>query len=112
MCVVSMVMDHYRDRWEPMRWDPLPAPVMPGVFPTNPIPPFFTPMAQPFSREEFDQLKRDVEEMKKLLVRAKEYDRKNNEPDCEMAEKADFIRKIADFVGVDLKDVIGTPKEA
>ena len=49
------------------------------------------------SRAEFDKLKRDVEELK----RAKEYD----EPDCEMDEKVELIRKVAELVGVDIEDL-------
>lgn len=118
MCVVSMVIDHYRDRFSEEPWwkttpGTYPTP-LPDLLPPNPVlpSPFFTKPLAPIGRDEFDQLKRDIEEMKKLLIRAKEYDRKNNEPDCEMAEKAAFIKKIADFVGVDLKDVLGTTKEA
>lgn len=100
MCVVSMIGDHYADKWGPR---------MPDWFPSEPrkkpgatiIPPVN------ISREEFDALKRDVEEMKKLLKRAKEYDERNNEPDCEVEEKMDLLRRVAKLVGVELNDVIG-----
>ena len=36
------------------------------------------------TRAEFEDLKRQVQEMKALLIRAKEYDARNGEPDCEM----------------------------
>jgi len=62
------------------------------------------------SREEFDRLKRDVEEMKALLKRAKEYDERNGEPDCEIDEKMATLRKVAELVGVNLDDVIGKEK--
>lgn len=91
MCVVSMVIDHYRDKW----YEPISVPYYP-----------YTPTVTLISREEFDALKKDVEEMKKLLIRAKEYDRKNNEPDCEMDEKVALVKKIADLVGVSLDDVL------
>ena len=38
---------------------------------------------------------------------AKEYDERNNEPDCEVDEKMDLLRRVAKLVGVDLDDVIG-----
>lgn len=95
MCVVSMVGDHYRDKWGD-RW--------PGAIPATPFQPF-NPIPV-ISREEFDALKKEVEEMKALLKRAKEYDERNNEPDCEIDEKMDLLRKVAKLVGVSLDDVI------
>lgn len=101
MCVVSMVGDHYRDKWEKKLpdWDPMPTWPPPVVQSFNPLP-FI-------SRQEFDELKRDVLEMKELLKRAKKYDEDNNEPDCEIDEKMDLLRKVAKLVGVSLDDVIG-----
>lgn len=94
MCVVSMVGDHY-DTWLPKKY--------PATFPSWPV----LPTQQEVSRQEFDALRRDVEEMKALLRRAKEYDVANNEPDCEIEEKMALLKRIAELVGVDLSDVIG-----
>lgn len=97
MCVSSMIMDHYQDKW------------------TNPLNPLF-PLAPspipPVSKEDFDALKRDVEEMKALLKRAVDYDKRNNEPECEMAEKVALVRKVAEMVGVTLDDVLGKASPA
>lgn len=98
MCAVSMVGDHYRDMWEPRPW-------FPGVLPNT-----FSPQAHtypPISRSEFDELKRQVSEMRDLLKRAKDYDERTGQPDCEMDEKMDFLRKVAKLVGFSLDDVIG-----
>jgi hypothetical protein len=120
MCVVSMVADHYRDRFRDEGWDKyidlyrvptqLPALPPPGYLP---VPPGFVPISE-VSRAEFDELKKLVMEMRDLLKRAKEYDERNNEPHCETEEKVALIKKIADAVGVDLSEVFGTPaaKEA
>jgi len=54
------------------------------------------------TREEFDSLKKTVDEMMKLLKRAKKYDQENNEPDCEIEDKMQFLREVAKRVGVDL----------
>lgn len=94
MCVVSMVADHYRDKWTtgptiPNWMQPIGVPLVPDYI----------------SRADFDKLKADVEEMKALLQRAKLYDEANGEPDCEMADKVDLLRKVADLVGVSLNDV-------
>lgn len=57
------------------------------------------------SREEFDNLKKEIEELRLLLLRAKKYDEDNNEPNCEKDEKTLLLRKIAEKVGVDLSEV-------
>lgn len=91
MCSVSMVGDHYSDLWRQ-----LPALQQPAV---NMFPPQVT-------RAEFDELKRQVSEMVDLLKRAKKYDEENGQPDCEMDEKMDLLRKVAKLVGVDLDTAI------
>lgn len=116
MCVVSMIGDHYRDKWR-KTW--------PSIYPSpgNGLPGYYwdgvwtdnfdnnkTVVAEPISRKEFDALRKDVEEMKELLKRAKEYDERNGEPDCEVDEKMDLLRRVAKFVGVGLDDVIGKAK--
>ena len=95
MCTVSMVGDHYKDIFQPKPWFPQPG----QTFPVAPV-----------SRHEFDELKRQVEEMKSLLKRAKEYDERNDEPHCEVEEKMEVLRMVAKLVGVDLSDVIGPSK--
>lgn len=106
MCTVSMVSDHFMAIW-PQKY--------PDTFPISPTSNPSIPNTQPavkwpqqvdqISREEFDALRKDVEEMKLLLQRAKEYDERNNEPHCEMEEKVALIKKVAEMVGVDLGDV-------
>ena len=58
MCVVSMITDHYRDKW------PLPLPQSP-VVPSIPY--------EQFPWAEYWELKR----------KAEEYDRRTNQPNCE-----------------------------
>lgn len=99
MCVVSMIGDHYRDALpdkHPFIWE--------GTFPVPTLP--------AVSREEFEALRRDVLEMKELLKKAKAYDERNNEPDCEIDEKMAVLRQVAKLVGVDLDDVLGKKGEA
>ena len=98
MCVVSNVGDDWSKRW-----------------PNNPVNPWKdtnpwweqigVPAPSPVSREEFDALKKEMEELKKLLKAAKEYDEKTGQPDCHMDEKVELIKKIAELVGVDLKGI-------
>ena len=49
------------------------------------------------SQEEFQKLKEEVQELKELLIKAKLFDEKTGQPDCEMDEKVDFIKKLGRF---------------
>lgn len=103
MCVVSMVGDHYREKWDRYR-EYISHPVI------NSFPVINLPVAPAVSKEEFDQLKREVADLRKLLERAKEYDARTGQPDCEIADKMEFLRQVAKLVGVSLDDVIGERK--
>lgn len=76
MCVYSMITDHYHDKWREIEktW-----------------PPFRPEPAIPQS---------EIDEFRKLLERAREYDRKNNEPDCGLEDKKKKVRELADRLGV------------
>lgn len=87
MCTVSFIGETFRERWQP----PM---VQPSYVIVNPV-----------TREEFDTLKREVELMHDLLRAAKKYDAEHGEPDCEMDEKVELLRRVAAMVGVDLSDV-------
>ena len=87
MCVVSMVIDHATTTW-PRR--------IPTPWPWNdPTPP--QPLISP------DELK----EFRELLERAREYDRKNSEPECEQDDKRELLKKLAKQLGVDVSFVDG-----
>jgi hypothetical protein len=90
-----MIGDHYRDKWRNLS-----GPYFPNTLQQWPTFP---------TRAEFDELKRQVEEMKELLKRAKKYDEDNGEPNCELDEKMAILRKVAEMVGISLDDVIGKP---
>ena len=109
MCVVSAVGDHYGDRWRDKPY------VQPGTYPysypdivTTDKTPWFTPEVEPIiTREEFDILKIQVQEMHEMLRVAQKYDDDTDQHDCEMAEKVEILRRVAEFVGVSLEDVFG-----
>ena len=114
MCVYSMIMDHYEDRWrrlladqwvqqEYQPYQPYPAYPVPAtpLVPPKPQPPS-APVTQPakpvtgilpVSQEE-------VEEFRRLLERAREYDRRHREPECEDAEKKRRVRELAERLGL------------
>ena len=98
MCVVSMVGDYFGDKWEPFK-QPIPSPIGPFnvVWPSGP------------TQAEFDALKKEVLDMKELLKKAKLYDEKHNEPNCEIESKMEFLKKVAALVGIDLDEVFKKP---
>lgn len=102
MCVVSMVGDYWRDRLPQQ-------PYYPGIQPHIAPPGSLGAMVGNLqvTRAEFDALKKDVEELKKLLAAAKQFDEATGEPDCEHADKIALIKKLAKLVGVDMSDVLG-----
>lgn len=100
MCTVSMVGDFYREKWRPL--EPY---IQPGTG-TSPAAPFYPPFQKAVSPEEFEALKKEVQDMKKLLQMAKIYDEKNGEPNCEMDEKMKLLKDIAKLVGIDLDDIL------
>ena len=112
MCTVSNIGDGYRDNFPP-RW---PGIVHPNTWPTQPtgVPYPSQPgiPGQPVvidtsgvSKQEFEALKKEVEELKQLLKAAKKFDEETGQPDCHMDDKVDFIKKLAEYVGVDLEDI-------
>jgi hypothetical protein len=81
-------------------------PKYPNIYPyVDPVNTGGTVVLPVVSRQEFDALKAEVESLKKLLRAAKIYDEETGQPDCEMDDKVALIKKIAEFVGVDMKDV-------
>lgn len=93
MCVVSNIGDYWKEK-------------LPEKHPwTEPLIPSWPVVLPQVSREEFDALKKEMEELKKLLIAGKEFDEKTGQPDCELEEKIKLIKKFAEFVGVDMKDV-------
>ena len=106
MCMVSNIGDQWGQQF-PQKW--------PGFVPH----PFYpnsggstTPYVPPLgvSQTDFDALKKEVEELKKLLRAAKDFDAKTGQPHCEMDAKVKLIKEIAKLVGVDLGDVFESEK--
>lgn len=85
MCVISMVIDAKAYEWD-QRYFQIPA------IPYPPMP----------TRQELDEFHR-------LLARAREYDKKHGEPDCEIEEKKAKLKAMADELGVAIEFVRATP---
>ena len=95
MCAVSVIGDHYIDKWglgKPNTSEPL-------------IWPNFIERDTP-TKQEFEDLEKEVLDMKQLIKKAKKYDKESGQPDCEIEDKMDFFRKVAKLVGVDLDEVL------
>lgn len=82
-----MIGDHFSEKWQQPEYQKF----------NNPT---------EVTRLEFEALKKEVLEMKGLLAKAKLYDEKNGEPDCEIDAKIAMLRKIAEIVGVNLGDIL------
>jgi len=112
MCTVSNIGDGYRDNFPP-RWrgivhpNPWPAQPTSVPYPSQPGIPGYPLVIDTsgVSKEEFEALKKEVEELKQLLKAAKKFDEETGQHDCHMDDKVDFIKKLAEYVGVDLEDI-------
>lgn len=100
MCVVSNIGDQW-GRDFPERWPNVP------VVPTTGTGTTVTINNPEITKEDFEALRKEVQELKKLLLAAKAYDEATGQPDCEMDEKVELIRRVAELVGVDVDEVFG-----
>jgi hypothetical protein len=91
-----MIGDHYRDKWNVPPYQGYLSQAVEGTT---------TNLFSLITRPEFESLKKEVEEMKALLIKAKIYDEKNNEPNCEMEDKISTLKKMAELMGVSLDEV-------
>ena len=91
MCVVSMVIDHYDDRFK--RWfEPFPT-IQPDTIPIQPIK--REPVSLPLKLEGLDELRQLIAEFKEAIAAAKKVDALTKQPDCEDPEKAKLIERVA-----------------
>jgi len=91
MCIVSLVGDNWQRDFQKR--------------------PYYQPEQTNFnitniSREEFDELKKEVAALKELLIAAKKFDEDTGQPDCEVDDKVALIKSVAKAVGVDLEDIL------
>lgn len=96
MCVVSMVMDDYVDRWGRRYW--------PGIQPSTGSGTVLDNMS--WTLPSAGPTQQELEEFRRLLERAREYDKRMNQPDCELEEKVATLKKLAAQLGVNLDDIL------
>ena len=94
MCVVSMVYDWTWDKWN-RRYNP------PPIVVPNPAAPYYpwpaVPVPQPTPPAPTPE---EVQEFRDLLDRAREYDKRTSQPDCETEEKRRKLLDLADQLGI------------
>lgn len=96
--MVSNVMDSYTPWWDDKN------------NPNNPNTPPFTPekvtdWINSVPRMEFEALKKEVKELRKVIEAAAEFDKKTNQPNCHNDEKLALLKALADALGVDLSNI-------
>lgn len=96
MCTYSMIGDYYRDRVWPQH------PYAPS-YPVQPI----TTIIGGISREEFEELRKEVQELAKLVKAAKQFDEAVGCPDCEADEKVKLVQELLDAFGLSVDDLSG-----
>jgi hypothetical protein len=111
MCIASAISDDF-GRGYP--WGRPVGPIGPVIQPEinpypNPFEKLLIPTAPPISKEDFDALKKEVEELKELLEKAKQYDAKHDEPDCEAEEKIALAKQLGKTFDVDIESVLTKP---
>lgn len=100
--MVSNIGDQYKEQF-PQKW--------PQFVPQVPYDSPKVVIHQGISQSDFDALKKEVEELKKLLQAAKAFDEATGQPHCEIDEKVKLIKAVAKLVGVDLGDVFKQVKK-
>lgn len=110
MCVVSMVNDHYWDKWRPT-WPTQP--------PYNPNEPFIAPEPKYPTPEEIQEMLKklnpapppptaeEIEEFRRLLERAREYDKRMNQQGCDTTDKKAALKALAEFWGINIDFIDG-----
>lgn len=105
MCATSAVFDYWRET------HPYPPTIAQPYTVTYPIPGQQEKEVNDL-KSEVGRLRKELLELRKLLLAAKKFDEETGQPDCEMDEKVDFVRKFADMVGVDMSDVFPNAAQA
>ena len=102
MCVVSAVIDNY-EQWRPNIFKKYDTEDWPTLLPPqdNKIYPF-----NYASKEEVEELRKEIQMLKDILIKAKLFDDETGQMDCEKVEKVAMLKKIAKALDIDLDDVL------
>lgn len=107
MCVYSTVSDYWQKdferkypsvyEWVEQSRTPLDSVVRPT--------PSKEDRSIPATKEDIQNLRKEIESLKKLLKAASTFDEETDQAHCETEEKVALIKKVAELVGVDLSDL-------
>lgn len=101
MCVVSNIGDNYQrnDGWP---WRPVnPWPPLPEI--DKAIPQDFRPIWEDAVKDKkIADLEDRIKALEELIRKGKEFDAATGQPDCELDEKYELLRKIAKEMGVEI----------
>ena len=97
MCMTSAVLNNQQ-----------PQPIENPIILQKPVYTYLQGLTTPnyVNQEEFDKLKKEVQELKELLIAAKKFDEVTNQKDCEQQEKVKLLKELGKYFGVDLDNVI------
>lgn len=106
MCVYSMVSDHKYDEWYRKFIIPPPSPFVPSPSPYVPVNPWEIPHAPsiipPGAIPNGAPTQDEIDEFRRLLERAREYDKQFNQCGCETEQKKNALRELAKILGIDI----------
>jgi len=99
MCVVSNLGYYYGHRRDGWPWQPY-VPTIP-LIPAAPTD--FTKRLAEIARDhDISDLKQRIEALEKMLREAKKFDAETGQPDCEMDEKVELLKRLAKDLGVEI----------
>lgn len=94
MCVVSNIGGYIQREWG----EPWTVPYRPPkIRPYPDVKPYVPPPYNGPTKEQF-------EELLELIRAGKRFDEKTGQPDCEIEEKKAYLRKLAEWVGVEIPE--------
>lgn len=97
MCVVSMIMDDwnkkYNDDWHKK---------YPGGWEQSPTYNFLAFA----TKQDIEELRKEIQELKKLIEAAHLYDVATGQPECQDEEKLAILQKLAEAIGLDISDLM------
>lgn len=108
MCVVSMIIQDQTDRWRdriygPQEWQWGPSPVPDPHDQLEKLKEWMATANKPVPAI----TKEEVEEFRRLLEKAREYDKLHAQPHCESEDKKKLLKQLAEALGVNIDFVEG-----
>lgn len=95
MCVYSQIVDYETDRWKKRYWTTEP-------WKDNDISIIPVPYNPPNYKEK-EKLKKEVEELKKLLKLALKFDKNTDQEECESEDKKKILSDMAKQLGIEIE---------